>query len=54
MSGFDKPDLAWDLAGLFDYQPWKHVSLLFGYRYMSIDYDTSSVAFQRKVDRFKV
>ncbi len=42
--GFGGSDLAWNLAGLFDYQPWKHVSLLFGYRYMSIDYDTGSGA----------
>jgi hypothetical protein len=42
--GFGGSDLTWNLAGLFDYQPWKHVSLLFGYRYMSIDYDTGSGA----------
>ena len=42
--GFGGSDLAWNLAGLFDYQPWKHVSLLFGYRYMSIDYDSGSGA----------
>ncbi|MFC1515214.1 outer membrane protein [Thermodesulfobacteriota bacterium] len=42
--GFGGSDLAWNLAGLFNYQPWKHVSLLFGYRYMDIDYDDGSGA----------
>jgi hypothetical protein len=40
--GIGGSDPAWNLAGLFDYQPWKHASLLFGYRYMSIDYETGS------------
>ena len=40
--GFGGSDLAWNLAGLFNYQPWKHVSLLFGYRYMDIDYEDGS------------
>jgi len=40
--GFGDSDLAWNLAGLFNYQPWKHVSLLFGYRYMDIDYKDGS------------
>ena len=42
--GFGGSDLAWNLAGLFNYQPWKHVSLLFGYRYMDIDYKDGSGA----------
>ena len=42
--GFGGSDLTWNLAGLFEYQPWKHVSLLFGYRYMDIDYDDGSGA----------
>ena len=40
--GFGGSDLAWNLAGLFNYQPWKHVSLFFGYRYMDIDYEDGS------------
>ena len=40
--GFGGSDLTWNLAGLFNYQPWKHVSLLFGYRYMDIDYEDGS------------
>ncbi len=42
--GFGGSNLALNLAGLFEYQPWKYVSLLFGYRYMSIDYDKGSGA----------
>ena len=40
--GFGGSDLAWNLAGLFKFQPWKHVSLLFGYRYMDVDYEDGS------------
>ena len=42
--GFGGSDLAYNLAGLFNYQPWKHVSLLFGYRYMDVDYEDGSGA----------
>ena len=42
--GFGGSDLAWNLTGLFNYQPWKHVSLLFGYRYMDIDFEDGSGA----------
>lgn len=48
--GFGGSDLAWNLAGLFEYQPWKHVSLLAGYRYMSIDYEDGSGADLFKYD----
>ncbi len=48
--GFGGSDLAWNLAGLFKYQPWKHVSLLFGYRYMDIDYEDGSGADLFKYD----
>jgi hypothetical protein len=48
--GFGGSDLAWNLAGLFNYQPWKHVSLLFGYRYMDIDYEDGSGADLFKYD----
>lgn len=42
--GLGGSDLSWNLAGLFEYQPRKHVSLLAGYRYMSIDYEDGSGA----------
>ena len=48
--GFGGSDLAWNLAGLFNYQPWKHVSLLFGYRYMDVDYEDGSGADLFKYD----
>ncbi len=48
--GFGGSDLAWNLAGLFKYQPWKYVSLLFGYRYMDIDYEDGSGADLFKYD----
>jgi hypothetical protein len=48
--GFGGSDLAWNLAGLFEYQPWKRVSLLAGYRYMSIDYEDGSGANLFKYD----
>ena len=37
--GFGGSDFTWNLAGLFEFQPWKHVSFLAGYRYMSVDYE---------------
>jgi len=40
--GFGGSDFAWNFAGLFDFQPWQHVSFLFGYRYMDIDYKDGS------------
>jgi len=48
--GFGGSDLALNLAGLFNYQPLKHVSLLFGYRYMDIDYEDGSGADLFKYD----
>ena len=48
--GFGGSEQAWNLAGLFNYQPWKHVSLLFGYRYMDIDYEDGSGADLFKYD----
>ena len=48
--GFGGSDLALNLAGLFNYQPWKHVSLLFGYRYMDVDYEDGSGADLFKYD----
>ena len=34
----------YNLAGLFNFQPWKHASFLFGYRYMDINYKDGSGA----------
>lgn len=48
--GFGGSDLTWNLAGLFEYQPWKHVSLIAGYRYMEIDYSDGSGADLFKYD----
>ena len=48
--GFGGSDLAWNLAGLFNYQPWQYVSLLFGYRYMDVDYEDGSGADLFKYD----
>jgi hypothetical protein len=48
--GFGGSDLAWNLVGMFNYQPWKHVSFLFGYRYMDIDYEDGSGADLFKYD----
>ena len=48
--GFGGSDLALNFAGLFNYQPWKHVSLLFGYRYMDVDYEDGSGADLFKYD----
>jgi hypothetical protein len=42
--GVGGSDLTWNLAGIFNFQPWKHVSLLFGYRYMDIDFEDGSGA----------
>jgi hypothetical protein len=43
-------DLTLNAAGLFKFQPWKHVSLLAGYRYMDIDYEEGSGADLFKYD----
>ena len=48
--GFGGSELAYNFAGLFKYQPWKHVSLLFGYRYMDVDYEDGSGADLFKYD----
>lgn len=47
-------DLAYNLEGLFEYKPWEHVSFVFGYRYMSIDYDdgSGSSLFEYDVDMY--
>ena len=47
---FGGSELAYNFAGLFNYQPWKHVSLLFGYRYMDVDYEDGSGADLFKYD----
>lgn len=33
-------DFTWQTIGLIDYQPWKYVSLIGGYRALSLDYET--------------
>jgi len=48
--GFFGSDLTWNVIGLFEFQPWKHVSLLAGYRYMDIDYEDGSGANLFKYD----
>jgi hypothetical protein len=48
--GFGGSEQAWNLAGRFNYHPWKHVSLLFGYRYMDVDYEDGSGADLFKYD----
>ena len=35
-------DLTWNLVGLVDFKPWKHVSLFGGYRVLYQDYSTGS------------
>lgn len=43
-------DLTLNVEVLFIFQPWKHVSLLAGYRYMDIDYEDGSGADLFKYD----
>ena len=40
--GFGGSEHAYNLESLFWYKPWKHVSFIFGYRYMDIDYEDGS------------
>lgn len=35
-------DFAWNVSGLVDYRPWKHVSIIGGYRALDYDYEDSS------------
>ena len=35
-------NLTWNLAGFVDFHPWKHVSILAGYRVLDTDYDAGS------------
>ena len=48
--GFVGSDLTWNVVGLFEFQPWKYVSLIAGYRYMDIDYEDGSGADLFKYD----
>lgn len=48
--GFVGSDLTLNVVGLFEFQPWKHVSLIAGYRYMGIDYENGSGADLFKYD----
>jgi hypothetical protein len=38
----DASDITWNLSGLINYKPWKHVGLIAGYRAMDVDYRTGS------------
>ena len=38
----DASDFAWNLSGLINYKPWKHVGLIAGYRALDVDYRTGS------------
>jgi len=35
-------DFVWNVSGLVDYRPWKHVSIIGGYRALDTDYKNSS------------
>lgn len=37
--GFGGSNLAWNVAGLLDWQPWEHFSFMGGYRALGIDYE---------------
>ena len=43
IGGFDISDtkLTWSINGGFDYRPWEKTSLKFGYRFYSIDFETT-------------
>jgi hypothetical protein len=48
--GFGGSEYAYNLESLFMYKPWKHVSFIFGYRYMDIDYEEGGGADLFKYD----
>ncbi|MBW1817507.1 MAG: hypothetical protein JRJ60_10130, partial [Deltaproteobacteria bacterium] len=35
-------DFAWQAVGMIDFQPWKHVSFIAGYRALDMDYESGS------------
>ena len=37
--GFGGSNLAWNVAGYLDWQPWEHFSFIGGYRAMDVDYE---------------
>jgi hypothetical protein len=43
-------DLTWNLVGLVDFKPWKHVSLFGGYRALYQDYEDGSGVNEFKFD----
>ena len=43
-------DFTWNLVGLVDFQPWKHVTLFGGYRILDVDYETGSGLSKFKYD----
>jgi hypothetical protein len=40
-------DFVWNVAGFLDYRPWKHVSLIGGYRALDTDYKNSGSTISR-------
>ncbi len=43
-------DFAWNLVGLIHFKPWKHVSIVGGYRVLDIDYDDSDAYSRFEMD----
>ena len=43
-------DFTWNATGLIDWQPWKHVGFLAGYRGFGVDYQTESNGADLKAD----
>ena len=39
--GVSDADLQWSVTGGFDYRPWERTSIKFGWRYYSIDMETT-------------
>jgi hypothetical protein len=46
----DTSDTTWNAIGLIDFQPWKHVGFIGGYRALDVDYETGSGINQFKYD----
>jgi hypothetical protein len=43
-------DITWNLVGMVDFKPWKHVGLFGGYRALYQDYSTGSGSNKFKFD----
>jgi hypothetical protein len=46
----DTSDSTWNFVGLINFQPWKHVGFLGGYRALDVDYETGTGINQFKYD----